>query len=182
MKFQCRRLLRDLINTGLQPGGERTKLPKPFQRLGSGAVHVQSRKTVKTVFPYDAVGHTRLKPGVNEIEIFFKSRRNNRVVTFGLTVLLAMGAIREAFASDVTKGNTADRIVTGRTLFLKNCAHCHADDAAGDEGPDLHGLKRPDDWIARRIRNGVKGEMTAFGEKFSQDDIDALIRYLRTLK
>lgn len=70
----------------------------------------------------------------------------------------------------------------GRSLFLKNCAHCHAVDATGDDGPDLRGLKRKDDWIARRIRNGVKGEMTAFGEKFSQQDIDALIAYLRTLK
>src|SRR5579862_8126796 len=57
----------------------------------------------------------------------------------------------------------------GHSLFLKNCAHCHADDATGDEGPDLHGLKKSNDWIARRIRNGVKGEMTAFGEKFSQE-------------
>jgi len=72
--------------------------------------------------------------------------------------------------------------VIGRTLFLKNCAHCHADDATGDEGPDLHGLKRSNDWIAKRIRNGIKGEMTAFGEKFSQTDIDALIAYLHTLK
>jgi len=70
----------------------------------------------------------------------------------------------------------------GRTLFLKNCAHCHAEDATGDEGPDLHGLHKSDDWIARRIRNGVKGEMTAFGEKFSPDDVKALIAYLRTLK
>jgi mono/diheme cytochrome c family protein len=72
--------------------------------------------------------------------------------------------------------------VTGRALFLKNCAHCHADDATGDEGPDLHGLKKGDDWIARRIRNGIKGEMTAFGGKFSQADVDAIIAYLRTLK
>jgi mono/diheme cytochrome c family protein len=70
----------------------------------------------------------------------------------------------------------------GRSLFLKNCAHCHGDDARGDEGPDLHGLHRSDEGIARRIRNGVKGEMTAFGEKFSQTDIDELIAYLRTLK
>ena len=70
----------------------------------------------------------------------------------------------------------------GHSLFLKNCAHCHADDATGDEGPDLRGMKRSDEWIARRIRNGVKGEMTAFGGKFSQGDVDALIAYLRTLK
>lgn len=70
----------------------------------------------------------------------------------------------------------------GRKLFLKNCAHCHADDATGDEGPDLHGLERSDEFIAKRIRNGVKGKMTAFGQKFSQQDIIALTAYLRTLK
>jgi mono/diheme cytochrome c family protein len=29
-------------------------------------------------------------------------------------------------------------VKSGRTLFLKNCAHCHGADAHGDEGPDLH--------------------------------------------
>lgn len=85
-------------------------------------------------------------------------------------------------AEEAAKVEAAPTARIGRSLFLKNCAHCHAADATGDEGPDLHGLKRKDDWIARRIRNGVKGEMTAFGEKFSQQDIDALISYLRTLK
>jgi mono/diheme cytochrome c family protein len=88
-------------------------------------------------------------------------------------LLIAMSTVGVTFADGVPRG---------RTLFLKNCAHCHADDATGDEGPDLHGLEKSDKWIARRIRNGVKGEMTAFGEKFSQTDIEALIAYLRTLK
>ena len=70
----------------------------------------------------------------------------------------------------------------GRTLFLKNCAHCHADDATGDEGPDLHGLIKSDDWIAKRIRNGVKGEMTAFGDKFTSTNVMDIVTYLRTLK
>ncbi|MBV9126841.1 MAG: c-type cytochrome, partial [Verrucomicrobia bacterium] len=28
----------------------------------------------------------------------------------------------------------------GRQLFLQSCAHCHGDDARGDDGPDLHNL------------------------------------------
>ena len=88
--------------------------------------------------------------------------------------------------SDVGVPRNADLSITlptktGRSLFQKNCAHCHGDDARGDEGPDLHGLKKSDEWIARRIRNGVKGEMTAFGEKFSPSELDALIAYLRSL-
>lgn len=70
----------------------------------------------------------------------------------------------------------------GRALFLKNCAHCHGADARGDEGPDLHNLDWSDGQIATRIRNGKKGQMTAFAGKFSEDDIRAVIGYLRTLK
>lgn len=86
-----------------------------------------------------------------------------------------------SLADDRSKIDLPTSATTGRTLFLKNCAHCHADDATGDDGPNLHGLEKSDEWIANRVRNGLKGKMTAF-PKFSQTDIDALIGYLRTLK
>jgi mono/diheme cytochrome c family protein len=70
----------------------------------------------------------------------------------------------------------------GRKLFLKNCAHCHGADAHGDEGPDLHNLDLSDDWIANRIRQGRAGQMTAFDGKLTPSEIQALIRYLHTLK
>ena len=70
----------------------------------------------------------------------------------------------------------------GRQLFLKNCAHCHGADARGDEGPDLHNLDWTVEQIAARIRNGKKGQMTAFAGKLSPDDISNVIAYLRTLK
>ena len=70
----------------------------------------------------------------------------------------------------------------GQQLFLKNCAHCHGPDAHGDDGPDLHNLDWTDEQIATRIRNGKKGQMTAFTGKLSADDIRAVIGYLRTLK
>ena len=99
---------------------------------------------------------------------------------FLVLCVLGLGWVKSV-AGEVPAGSPGPA-VTGRTLFLKNCAHCHADDATGDEGPDLHRLHKSDDWIARRIRNGVKGEMTAFGAKFSDEDVKALIAYLRTLK
>jgi len=95
--------------------------------------------------------------------------------------VLGLGEVNPV-AGEVPATGSPGPTVTGRTLFLKNCAHCHADDATGDEGPDLHGLHKSDDWIGKRIRNGVKGEMTAFGGKFSDEDVKALIAYLRTLK
>jgi len=99
------------------------------------------------------------------------------LVSFTVPIL----SVNSAAAGDLNSGTTIPRL-SGRKLFVKNCAHCHADDATGDEGPDLHGLERSDEWIAKRIRDGKKGKMTAFSQKFSQADIDALIAYLRTLK
>src|SRR5436305_1450568 len=39
----------------------------------------------------------------------------------------------------------------GRHLFLTNCAHCHGDDATGDEGPDLHDVHKSDERIRQLI-------------------------------
>jgi mono/diheme cytochrome c family protein len=70
----------------------------------------------------------------------------------------------------------------GQKLFERNCAHCHGEDARGDEGPSLHNLKLSDARIANRIKDGVKGEMPRFGSKLSDEEITALTAYLRSLK
>ena len=69
----------------------------------------------------------------------------------------------------------------GRHLFLMNCAHCHGDDARGDEGPDLHDLHKSDVRIHEVITAGIKGEMPSFGQKLGDPDVRQLIAYLRTL-
>lgn len=75
---------------------------------------------------------------------------------------------------------TADA-AQGRHLFLMNCAHCHGDDAHGDEGPDLHNLHKSDARIHEVIIAGIKGEMPSFGKKLGDPDVRQLIAYLRTL-
>ena len=106
-----------------------------------------------------------------------------RLVGGWLLMLFVVGTgVMTCLAGEGPAAAVPPPATVGRTLFLKNCAHCHADDATGDEGPDLHGLTKSDDWISRRIRNGIKGEMTAFGEKFSAGEVSDLIAYLRTLK
>lgn len=98
-----------------------------------------------------------------------------------LLVTFTVPIVSVNILGDEKPNGDSSSIPSGRTLYLMNCAHCHADDATGDEGPDLHGLERSDGWIAKRIRNEVKGKMTAFS-KFSQSDIGNLIAYLRALK
>jgi len=76
----------------------------------------------------------------------------------------------------------ATSTINGRTLFLKNCAHCHGATAHGDDGPDLHNLGSTDDWIADRIRRGKAGQMTGFAGKLQPGEIAALVAYVQSLK
>jgi mono/diheme cytochrome c family protein len=73
-------------------------------------------------------------------------------------------------------------VTEGARLFALNCSHCHADDATGDEGPDLHGLTKSDARIKAIITNGVKGEMPSFKKKLGDADQAALIGFLRSLR
>src|SRR5262249_670528 len=70
----------------------------------------------------------------------------------------------------------------GYELFMMNCAHCHGNDARGDEGPDLHGLTKSDARISSLIKNGIKGEMPKFSAKLTDPDIQAVIAFVRSLK
>ena len=108
-------------------------------------------------------------------------------VAFGLSPLLQPGPgaqSNESSASLVSAAATPGlekEARQGHKLFAHNCAHCHGDDARGDEGPSLYDLKKTDGGIARTIKGGIKGEMPRFGSKFSDAEIDALIAFLRTL-
>ena len=75
----------------------------------------------------------------------------------------------------------AEKIELGRQYFAMSCAHCHADDATGDEGPNLHKLKISDAHIALIVKNGIKGEMPTFAKKYDDSQIASLAAYLRTL-
>jgi mono/diheme cytochrome c family protein len=110
------------------------------------------------------------------------------VATFGFAWAMraAPFSIRLASIPDNAQATTAAQNMTaeaaqGRHLFLMNCAHCHGDDAHGDEGPDLYDLRKSDERIRRQIIDGVKGEMPSFAKKLNDSDIRALTAYLRTL-
>lgn len=108
-------------------------------------------------------------------------------LTFGLAPFLRSslpvqvnGQLGSKSVTVTTKLST--QVEQGRTLFARNCAHCHGDDARGDEGPTLFKLAMSDARIDKRIKEGIKGEMPRFGSKLNEVDIAALIAYLRTLK
>jgi cbb3-type cytochrome c oxidase subunit III len=109
-------------------------------------------------------------------------------VTFGLSPLLQPATAAAAkeqsikIASSAASPTLEGEAKRGQSLFDHNCAHCHGDDARGDEGPSLYDLKKSDARVTKIIKEGIKGEMPKFGTKFNDADIQALIAYVRTLK
>lgn len=107
-------------------------------------------------------------------------------IGFGSTCLLATVGLfvsSLAFHAAVPADN-------GEAIFKKNCMMCH-----GADGKGFAALKTPDftspKWQASRtdkqirevIKNGKKDTaMAAFGDKLNDQEITALIGYLRSLK
>ena len=101
------------------------------------------------------------------------------------TVAEVAGSMPEPATTTVASNATpamGSQAKAGASLFGRNCAHCHGDDAKGDEGPSLYDLTRSNARIATIIKEGIKGEMPKFGSKLSEADIQSLIAFLRTLK
>jgi mono/diheme cytochrome c family protein len=68
-------------------------------------------------------------------------------------------------------------------LFAGTCGFCHADGGrAPGRGPQLMNSPRDDDFIRNRIKLGKQGAMPAFGESFSDAQIDEIIKHIRALK
>jgi mono/diheme cytochrome c family protein len=88
-------------------------------------------------------------------------------------------SVAEATLAIPPEGTPAN---AGYKLFMLNCAHCHGQDARGDEGPNLHGVVKSDQRIASIIQNGIQGEMPKFSSKLNATETRALIAFIRTLK
>ena len=70
----------------------------------------------------------------------------------------------------------------GHEFFEMSCSQCHGEDAHGDEGPDLHNLAISNTRIAMTIKKGIKSEMPTFAKKYDDQQIAALVTYLRSLR
>src|SRR6266849_8302089 len=67
-------------------------------------------------------------------------------------------------------------------LFASTCGFCHSDGGrTPGKGPQLMDSKRSDDFIRDRIKTGKTGAMPAFGDAFSDEDLDAIVKYVRSL-
>jgi mono/diheme cytochrome c family protein len=107
----------------------------------------------------------------------------------GFGAVLRKRAIRDSHQQptaehwlEETTPTSPQLIASGRKLFLDSCAHCHAADARGDEGPDLHGVEVSDRYIGNIITRGIPHEMPSFAKKLGRPEITALTAYVRSLE
>ncbi|WP_460890873.1 c-type cytochrome, partial [Ramlibacter alkalitolerans] len=68
-------------------------------------------------------------------------------------------------------------------LFATTCGWCHSSGGrVAGRGPKLMETKLTDAEIIARIRNGKLGAMPAFSTAFNEDQLQAIVHYIRGLK
>ena len=84
-------------------------------------------------------------------------------------------------ASNAPLTNVSQLVATGHGFYTTSCASCHGKDGKGVIGPNLHNLGDPDAKIALNIKNGFKGQMPPYKDKYTDPQIAALVAYIQSL-
>ena len=106
--------------------------------------------------------------------------------------LLALVALAHVGAGAEEKKKQDRLVEKGKTVYTARCVRCHGADGRGQttlgqmtEAPDLTDAK----WRAGRSRARMiesvtrgRGQMPAFSNKLTKDEIAAVVAYVRTLK
>jgi len=100
-------------------------------------------------------------------------------------------SVVSSYSSNYQTSQTA-KIKDAKKLFKQRCIKCHGADGTGNTtyGQTIGASNLTDpEWQDRvedkRLLNVIKhgrGQMPAFGEKLTDDQIDSLMLYVRTLK
>ncbi len=87
-----------------------------------------------------------------------------------------------AAKSEAKPAEASSEPIDGATLFAGTCGFCHQNGGrVAGKGPKLMGNKLSDDFIVNRIKKGKTGAMPAFGHVFEDDQIKAILAYIRGL-
>jgi mono/diheme cytochrome c family protein len=101
--------------------------------------------------------------------------------TTWLATFFCMGLIAAAgaFAEEPTD---ALQQVNVKKLFATHCAWCHGSyGLSADKAPRLAGTPMTEEQVRQRILNGAPGAMPSFGNVLTRDEVDALVRYIKSL-
>jgi len=109
---------------------------------------------------------------------------------FGSTILVLLFVGLTLFVVSIVQANPGPDSAAGSATFQTKCAMCHGPDGSGSEVgksmsvPDLRSpvvQKLPDAQLAQVIANG-KGGMPSFKNSLSEQQIQALLAHIRSLR
>jgi mono/diheme cytochrome c family protein len=94
-----------------------------------------------------------------------------------------MSSNRAAEAASAVSAPASQAGFSAVSLFANVCGWCHsgAGRIAG-KGPQLMGTALTDAEIVYRVRNGKTGAMPAFKTAFNDEELQAIVKYIRELK
>jgi cbb3-type cytochrome c oxidase subunit III len=107
-----------------------------------------------------------------------------------MKTILRFGLILAACLSVAALAAGAQDSPDGAALFKQKCSMCHGPDGKGFAAlktPDFTDPKwqasKTDEEIVSTIKNGKQGTvMPAFAKQLKDEDIDALVKHIRSLK
>jgi mono/diheme cytochrome c family protein len=98
------------------------------------------------------------------------------------TIAMAAPTLADQAATDPTKEKAAASEIDGKALFASTCGFCHSKGGReAGKGPQLAGSERNDEYIINRIKHGTPGKMPAFGGAFTDEQIQQILAYIRSL-
>src|SRR5260221_7007089 len=115
--------------------------------------------------------------------------KTERHVMFASTILLMLFVRLTLFVGSIARAKPGTDSAAGSATFRTKCAMCHGQDGGGSEVgksmnvPDLRSpavQKLPDSQLAQIISDG-KGGMPPFKNSLSEDQINATVKYIRSL-
>jgi mono/diheme cytochrome c family protein len=113
-----------------------------------------------------------------------RARRRVLLVVVITAIMLTGCAETAAPEVPVAEGGTADPVlVEGRQVWQAQCARCHGGAGGGGAGPSLRGPwpadRQPDAATMFATIHDGRGAMPRFGTALSDEEIRAVIRYVR---
>lgn len=112
--------------------------------------------------------------------------RSTVVPALSVALALLVGACSQGDAPEVpaAEGGEPDPVlVEGRDIWSDSCARCHGADGGGGSGVKLSDGRAEElhpevATMVEVVREG-KGAMPAFGGSLDEDEIEAVVRYVR---
>jgi mono/diheme cytochrome c family protein len=121
------------------------------------------------------------RDGTRRWRSYASGHASGTVLLLGVLLLTACGSARRSEPLTGSHAFEDPVVVRGEQVFAFQCSQCHPGGEAG-LGPAINNKPLPG-WLIRfQVRNGL-GVMPRFSsEQIGSDDLDALVRYLQTLR